>query len=174
MNITFLTRTALLLTLTLVIQAVRLPPAITGPVVNMLLISATMVAGTSSAVFIGCITPWLALIFGILPPHLFPALPFIMAGNVLYCRLFAQFYPLHSVWGGYLGVAAGSLAKFFVIGLGVKVLLALPSPLAAVLFWPQLFNALIGGSAALFLRSYFRRITGGYEPEPPADRSGKD
>ncbi len=169
MKINILTRTSLLLALTICIQIIRLPAPITGPLVNFLLVLATILLGVSSGVFIGSLSPWLALIFGILPAPLYPAVPFIMAGNIMYCFLAGQFYRLHWCWGGLLGVAAGSLAKFLIIGVAAKVLLEFPAPLAALLFWPQLVNALLGGVVALFLMTRLRRITAGSAAEKPLE-----
>lgn len=152
-----LTRIALLLALTLVIQTLRLPPPLTGPLVNMALILATALTGTAGGVGIGLITPWAALLLGIIPSLLAPAVPFIMAGNALYCFFFGlfkdkgRFYPV-------FGLAAGSLLKFMVIAGAARHLLSLPAPVAEVLLLPQLFNALIGGAIAWPVASKLKEI----------------
>jgi hypothetical protein len=152
----YLTRTAVLLALTLSIQVLQLPPLITGPLVNLFLAFAAITVGTTAAVMIGSLTPWVALIFGILPAPLYPAVPFIMIGNALYGFLLGKFY--RPVWGGVLTLGVASLVKFLIIGVGAKVLLALPAPLAAALLWPQLLNAFLGGLGAIFLSMHMERI----------------
>ncbi len=149
-SIRLLARVALLLGITLAIQGLRLPTPVTGPLVNLMLILSTALVGAAGGVVIGLLTPWAALFLGILPPALAPAVPFIMAGNALYCLLFGLLN--HRFKGGDLvGVGAGSILKFALIAAPVSYLLKLPPPLVEVLLAPQLINALIGGVAALLL-----------------------
>lgn len=152
-----LARTAMLLALTLAIQGFGFPPAITGPLVNFMLILSTILAGTAGGVVIGSVTPWIALIVGILPVPLAPAVPFIMLGNAAYCLLFGLLYRAGAL-RRWLGVIAASLAKFIIIAGAVQLLLALPAPLVQVLMFPQLINALAGGIAALGAGIYLQRI----------------
>lgn len=144
---TLLTRTALLLALTLTIQAFRLPPAATGPLVNFMLALSVMMVGTAGGVLIGFITPWIALSAGILPAPLAPAIPFIMAGNVVFCLLIGVFP--RRVWLLSLGVVLGAVFKFAVIGGAVTYVLSLPPVLSQALMFPQLTNALLGGFVAV-------------------------
>ena len=148
--IRLLARVALLLGITLAIQTLRLPTPVTGPLVNLMLILSTALAGASWGTVIGLLTPWAGLFLGILPPALAPAVPFIMAGNALYCLLFGL---LNSRFkgGDLVGVGLGSVIKFALIAAPAGYLLKLPSPLVEVLLAPQLINALIGGIAALLL-----------------------
>jgi len=82
MSVRFITRTAILLALTVIFQSFRAPQLITGTLVNgMLLISAGYV-GMWSGVIIGLFTPVLAFLFGIMKFP--PMIPFIMIGNALY------------------------------------------------------------------------------------------
>lgn len=149
LSITLLTRTALLLAMTLSIQAFRLPPVATGPLVNFMLALSVMMVGTGGGVLIGFITPWIALMVGILPAPLTPAIPFIMAGNVVFCLLIGVFP--RKIWLLSLGVVLGAAAKFAVIGGAVTYILALPPVLTQALLFPQLTNALIGGAVAVGL-----------------------
>lgn len=151
-----LTRAALLLGFTITIQALRLPPVITGPLVNLFLAFAAISVGTGPAVLMGLLTPGLALLFGILPAPLYPAVPFIMVGNALYCFLMGNYY--RPSWRGWLILGISSLAKFTIIGMGAKILLALPASLTAALLWPQLWNAFLGGLGAVILSVPMARI----------------
>lgn len=151
-NLNNLTRTALLLALTVCIQSIRLPQVATGPLVNMMLIFTVLAAGVSGAVAVGALTPWLAILFGIVPGQMLPVLPFLMAGNILYCLVFGALKR-----NVLLGLAAGSLAKFVVIGGGAQLLLNLPTPLGQMLIMPQLVNALWGGAVGIALGVYVFR-----------------
>lgn len=154
-----LARIALLLAMVLAVQGLRLPPPVTGPLVNFMLVLSTALAGTAGGVMIGLFTPWAALLLGILPPPLAPAVPFIMAGNAAYCLSFGALSDRFPGWAGALpGVAAGAVLKFALIAAGARFLLALPPPLVEVLLFPQLFNALLGGLAALPAAFRLRRV----------------
>ena len=149
-----LTRTALLLALTLAIQGFRLPPFMTGPLVNFMLILSTIIVGTAGGIIIGSISPWIALMVGILPAPLAPAVPFIMLGNAVYCLLFGLLHDGRR----WLGVGAASLAKFLLIAGAVQFVLSLPTPVTQLLMIPQLINALVGGAAALVAATYLQRL----------------
>lgn len=152
-----LTRLALLLALTISVQALRLPAPVTGPLVNLMLILSTAVIGTAGGVGIGLLTPWAALLLGIIPPPLAPAIPFIMSGNVLYCLCYGGL--AEKIKGGpWIGMILGAVLKFVIIAGAVRYLLTLPPPAAGVLLLPQLINALIGGAAALPLARYLHRL----------------
>jgi len=155
-DIRTITRLALLLALTLAIQAFRLPTVVTGPLVNFMLILTTILTGTIGGVFVGFITPWIALLAGILAAPLAPAVPFIMAGNAVYCLIFGLLKKTKT--GMWLAVLPASVVKFCVIGGAASYLLELPAPLTQVLLFPQLINALIGGAAAAAVGFYLLRI----------------
>ena len=80
-----LTRIALLLALTLAVQSLRLPTPVTGPLVNFMLIFSTALVGPAGGALIGSITPGAALLLGVIPPLLAPAIRFIMTGTALFC-----------------------------------------------------------------------------------------
>ena len=151
-----LTRIALLLALTLAVQSFRLPPPLTGPMVNFMLILSTAVAGTSAGAAIGLITPGAALLLGVIPPPLAPAIPFIMFGNFFYCLLFGLLRS-NGKTGAVIGLVLGALLKFAVIAGAARFLLQIPSPVSEALAVPQLFNALLGGAAALLLSYSLQR-----------------
>lgn len=152
-----LTRLALLLALTLAVQLLRLPAPVTGPLVNLMLILSTALAGPAGGAGIGLLTPWAALLLGIIPPILAPAIPFIMAGNALYCLSYGALEG--KIKGGSaVGVLLGAALKFVVIAGAARWLLVLPPAASGALLLPQLFNAIIGGGAALPLANYLRRL----------------
>ncbi len=161
-----LTRTALLLALTLAVQSLRLPTPFTGPLVNFMLILSTALIGPAGGAMIGLITPGAALLLGVIPPLLGPAIPFIMAGNALFClsfglgrRLFKTGSSLRLILGALPGLVLGALLKFAVIAGAARFLLEIPPPAAEALALPQLLNALIGGVAALPVFKWGRFLT---------------
>lgn len=151
-----LTRIALLLALTLAVQLLRLPAPVTGPLVNLMLILSTALAGTAGGAGVGLLTPWTALLLGIIPPILAPAIPFIMAGNAIYCLSYGALEG--KIKGGsILGVALGAVLKFAVIAGAARYLLTLPPAVSGALLLPQLINAAVGGGAALPIAHRLRR-----------------
>mgnify|MGYP000865776965 FL=1 len=148
MYLRWLTRTAILLALTVVIQMFGWPQLVTGPLVNAMLLLACIFAGPSSAVVIGLGTPLIAFSRGILAPPLAPMIPFIMLGNAVYVLLFSLLKN-KSKWGEGLGLAAGSIVKFLVLAIAVQFLTKLPPPVAQAMQWPQLLTAIVGGLIAL-------------------------
>lgn len=156
-SVRLLTRTAILLGLTLAIQMLRLPQPATGPLVNAMLVLTAATVGAPSGVAIGLLTPWIAFANGILPPVLGPAIPFIMAGNAVLVLTFAVAARLTAGgrWAGQrrvgqvAGVLAGGFLKYLVISAAVRFLVNVPVPVAVALQLPQLFTAWTGGALAL-------------------------
>ncbi len=160
-KVKLLTRTAILLALTIAIQGIRMPPVFTGPLVNFMLILSTAMVGIWGGTFIGLLTPLIALIMGIIPSPLAPVIPFIMLGNGFYCISFGLTHTRFR-GGSWLGLVVGSLLKFGVIAGAAGYLLVLPSPIVEVLLLPQLINALLGGIPAVFFAyQYSRRFMAG-------------
>ncbi|NLZ27411.1 MAG: ECF transporter S component [Firmicutes bacterium] len=152
-GIKFITRTAILLALTLALQWLRLPTIFTGPLVNFMLIISTALLGIWGGTLIGLFTPWIALLAGIIPAPLAPAIPFIMLGNTVYCLIFGIGFR-YMRWGGWAGLVVGALLKFSIIAGAARYLLVLPSPVAGALLLPQLVNAIIGGIPAVICALY--------------------
>ncbi len=158
-----ITRVGILLALTLAIQWMGLPQLITGTAINaMLLISASTV-GLVPAVMIGCITPVIALLVGIMKTPLMPLIPFIVGANAVLVLVYG--YTQHR--NKYMAMILAAVAKFLVLWVAVKWILigALPGPVlekVAVTFGiTQLFTALGGGVIALavvpFLHNYLNK-----------------
>lgn len=150
-----LTRSAMLLALALVIQALRLPQPFTGPVINAILILAVPLVGGLAGVLIGLITPWVAVLTGILPAPVAPFAPFIMVGNALLCLSFAGLRRVNA----WLAVGAAAIIKFLWLSASVRYLaalfrIALPPKVAATFQLPQLYTALAGGLIALIVLAF--------------------
>jgi uncharacterized membrane protein len=145
-----LTYSALILALAIVVQSVKMPQYLTGPLVNALLFTASALVGPLSGVLVGLFTPLLAFSFGIMP--LAPAIPVIVLGN---CFL-AIFYGLFAK-KPILAVIVAAFAKFAVMTLSVYYLFPLllqitfPQQVVTMLTVPQLATALAGGALALIV-----------------------
>jgi hypothetical protein len=154
-----LTRTAILLALTVAIQMFRLPQPVTGPLVNAMLVLTAVAAGIGGGIAVGLLTPWIAFANGILPAVLGPSIPFIMAGNATLVTVFGvadrvaarMGRPTHRRAAQVAGVLVGGFLKYLVISLAVRFFINVPGPVAVALQLPQLFTAWTGGAAALLV-----------------------
>ncbi len=158
----WLTRSAMLLAIALIIQSMHLISYITGPIINAILILAVIFVGPLSGVLIGCITPFVAFLTGILPAVAVPLIPVIMIANITLVLVFWGF----NRWNAYVAWLVAAAAKFAVFYLAVNFVLEifgikLPGPLLAAFQLPQLFTALIGGFAAIIVARSLKRIKKG-------------
>ncbi len=174
-KIRWITETALLLALLIVLQAVTkaFGQLVTGSCVNAVLGIAVLLAGMGSGVTIAVLSPVLAFLLGIAPQMV--TVPAIMVGNtvfVLLLRLIAggQSKPLARQIAAWLAAAAAKFVVLYVLvvkiicGLAAAPLLAsgtLKEPMLKMLptmfAWPQLITALIGGGIALLIVPVLRK-----------------
>ncbi len=149
-------RTAVFLALAVVVQSLHMPQLVTGSAVNSVLYVTALYMGPLYGAVIGCLTPWIALLTGIM--KLAPLLPVVMAGNVT-LALIAGYVGRKSQ---YLGLGLAAVAKYLVMTMGVKYLVSLGTkipPTAYSMFTTtQLVTALIGGSLALLIYVALRRV----------------
>ncbi|ATW28290.1 hypothetical protein DCMF_01580 [Candidatus Formimonas warabiya] len=158
MSLQFLTRTAVLLAIALAVQWLRLPTYFTGPVVNAVLILATLFSGIWSGIIIGCITPVVALLMGIIPPAAIPLVPLIIAANI---TLVLVFFFLDKA-NRYVAWIGSAFAKYGMFYVGLRLLLhlfgvKLPAPLLLAFQIPQLYTALVGGLTAVIIARYLKQ-----------------
>ncbi len=144
-------RTAVVAALAVAFQALNLQQPITGPAINAILYVASIFIGPMSGLAVGLLTPWIALITGIM--KLAPAIPVIMAGNSI-LALVSGYFSKHNRYAA-MGLAA--LLKYIVMTLGVKILIArgasIPTPVYSSLTLTQLVTAISGAVlAAVVLR----------------------
>jgi len=126
---------------------------ITGPIVNAILFSSTIILGTESAIMIGLIPSLIALSFGLLSPALAPMVPFIMMSNALLVMIFSSLQK-RNYW---MSMIFASILKFLflfatssiVINLLIKKEVA--TKVAQMMSWPQLITALMGGITAFLI-----------------------
>ena len=179
-RILWITETAVLLALLIVLQAITKPlgQLVTGSCVNLILAISALLVGMSGGITIALVSPIFAFLLGI-APNFITVLP-IMLGNttfVVLLRLIAgnTHKPL---WRQPLALITAATAKFAVLyllvvevicdlamgallgkKLGDIVLLAPPmlKLLPAMFTWPQLITALIGGALALAITPVLRK-----------------
>ncbi len=159
-----LTRTAIMLALTLAFQALRFIPVfnnpyIIGTLVNLALIVSVIIVGPFSAGVISIIAPIVALMQGHLPFPVF--VPMVALGNIVLCFLFYYVQKINK----YAAVAISSLGKWiflyyaskFVLSFFVSVPLEQFNKLVAGFNIPQLVTALIGGFLAVIISKFLKR-----------------
>ena len=123
---------------------------LTGPIVNAMFLIAVVLLGSQNAIVLALLPSTIALGVGLLPAILAPMIPFIIISNVIFILGF-HYLREKNFW---LGVAVGSILKFVflwstsfvVINLLIKKELA--ANVSAVMSWPQLATALLGGVLA--------------------------
>ncbi|NLW16080.1 MAG: ECF transporter S component [Firmicutes bacterium] len=152
--IRWLTRTALLLAVALVVQSLRLGgpygQLITGSIINGVIVLAVSMVDMGAGIAIGLLTPWVALVTGIMGlPFM---VPFIMVANSTLAIVYGLFKRRHRLLAAFLG----ALAKYGFFVLTTNYLLSLfgkqlPPPAVATFGTTQLGTALIGGMLALFI-----------------------
>jgi len=155
--------------LTLAGLAIFLPffihlPWITGPIVNAILILVLFLCGLRSALLVSCLPSFMALAGGLLPAVLAPALPFIIAGNIIFVFTIDWFYrrgrnDFNGYWRGVLG---GAILKFVFLFFSVNILATflIQAPImplvVKMLGWSQLATALAGGIIAWAILKFLK------------------
>lgn len=123
---------------------------ITGSLVNMFLILATLLVGPFEAVMLGLVPSVFALSSGLLPLTMAPIIPIIMLGNLI---LIGTYHYLGKK-NFFAAAATASFFKFLFLYGTAQLLLGhllgegLASNSAAMMGWAQLFTALCGSALA--------------------------
>lgn len=153
----FITRTALLLALVIVVQmAGRFIPNsnfVVGPLVNACLLVSTALTGVWSGIIIAVVSPLSSLINNHAPvaAALLPFSPFIAVGNAVYVL---SYYLLRKK-SPLAGIGVGSVLKFAFLYFAIRLFLQIfefpkfAKVLSLLFGWPQLITALLGGIIAL-------------------------
>ncbi len=169
-RIRWITRTAILIALLVVVQAATTPlgmTIVTGSAVNMLLIISVMIGGLASGLTVSALSPILAKLVGIGP--FWSLIPFIVIGNAALVLLW-HYIANRNMGATYIAPIAAlvlaSGAKFLVLYLGivqiaVPLLLSLSAQQAAAVSGmfsvSQLMTALLGGALANALLSALKK-----------------
>ena len=165
-NVLWITRTALLIALTVVLQFITIQLAsglgpgaqfVTGSIVNLMIIISVMTCGLSTGLTVAVFTPIMPTLLGFGP--VWPVVPFIAVGNMALCAIW-HYIGNTTIVNKYISYViasiAGALAKFLVLYFGVvqlamRFIPGLPQPLAFMFSYPQLITASIGGICAILL-----------------------
>ncbi len=162
-KILIITRTGVLLALTVVLQYVgRYIPLgpnsnfVVGPLVNACLLVATAAAGIWGGTLISVVAPLFAVLTTNTPAASFILVfsPFIAAGNFILVLMFHMFRK-RSKW---TGILTGAVLKFLILFSGVRLVFGfkdVPGKLQTVLKfmfgWPQIVTAVAGGIIAVIV-----------------------
>ena len=123
---------------------------VTGTIVNASLLASVVIFGLPGALLLCFIPSVVSLFTGLLPWVMAPMIPFIIMGNILLVWVF----DLLRRRNFFLGVVPGALLKFSFLFLTSSYLIhffvkeAVASKIAAMMSWPQLVTALLGGLVA--------------------------
>jgi len=132
---------------------------ITGSIVNAMLLISTMTLGLSSALLLSFLPSIISLFVGTLPVVLFPMIPFIVLGNMIFVYLFSKLME-KNYW---LGAVSGSLLKFALLFISSNLIIqffikqTVASKIAVMMSWPQLITALIGSAIAFTIYKVIKR-----------------
>lgn len=133
---------------------------IAGPIVNAALFISVVLMGAKSAILLCFLPSIVSLAVGLLPAVLFPALPFIIASNVILVLVFSSFRK-KNYW---LGMIPAATFKFLFLAITSTFFLrlivdkALTVKVSAMMVWPQLFTAICGGVLAFFFLKALKRV----------------
>ena len=173
-KVRWITETAVMLALLIVLQALTKPlgQIVTGSCVNAVLAVTVLLCGMSSGVTVALLSPVFAYLFGIAPQIL--TVPVIMLGNTAYVLLLRSISgDGKKLWKNIAALAAAAVCKFALLyvlvthvicgvladGLLEQGLLKQPmlTALPATFSVPQLITALIGGAVALLIVPTLRK-----------------
>jgi len=124
--------------------------AITGTIVNAILMITTVILGRKEATMISVFPSIISIITGLLVPAIFPLIPFIILSNIILIFTF-DFLRKRNYWKG---VIFGSILKFSFLYISGIVLIkifewnSLAKIIAMMFSWQQLLTALSGGIVA--------------------------
>lgn len=156
-----LARTSVLLALALVFQIGfnQFGPTIVGPLVNMTLLIAAAVVGSTSAILIGCLTPLMAFVLGI--STFLPVVPFIMVANAILVLTFNLIRKRLIPYGNIVAMILAAFLKFAFLAISIRYFVtlfvdAVKPPMVTLFTLPQLTSALIGGTLALLISHYLK------------------
>jgi uncharacterized membrane protein len=148
-----------LLVVGLVIPNLGWPQAVTGTLVNGLLLLTVMSLGVGPAMLVGMVTPIAAAASGLLPLPLLVMVPFIAPANATLVAVYGALASRNRI----VALVVAAVAKFALLFAMVELLVTRPLTLAMaggpqvvkmpativyMMQWPQLATALAGGVLA--------------------------
>ncbi|OIO07206.1 hypothetical protein COX68_00705 [Candidatus Falkowbacteria bacterium CG_4_10_14_0_2_um_filter_41_15] len=136
-----------------------------GPIVNAILIIVLFLSGLRSAIVVSAVPSLMALAGGLLPVFLAPAIPFIIASNIIFVSIiYYQYYNSNQTDAYWRVSFLGAFVKFTFLFLSAQFLsFFIANPKAAtvlgvMLGWSQLFSALAGAIIAFGVLKMIKRI----------------
>ena len=166
----FISRLALLVSLTVIVQIAGFPQPITGPLINFLLFITATLLGRIAGMTLGSLTPLIALLRGQLPAVLAPLVPFIaIANSILVLIYYLLNYKTNMQIAFierlkiYIAIFFAAVAKYLFFVLTVKIIfpiisdISIPERIALVLLTPQLLTALAGGILFIIILKIMNR-----------------
>lgn len=158
LSLSLIVKTGVLAALAIALQMMSLPQLATGSGVNAVLFVAACYVGPLSGTIIGILTPWIALVTGIMA--LAPAVPVVMAGNVT-LALVAGYL---GRFNRYVGMGLAGILKFGVMTLGIRYVISTGAKIPPVAYTSltvtQLLTALGGAVAAAIILAVLDRTQG--------------
>ena len=167
-KVLWITKTAVMLALLVVLQAVTKPlgTIVTGSAVNFILIAATLIGGMSSGLVIALVSPFLAMLLGVVPLPIY-VVPVVAVGNavlVLVYALLSKKLTSNSQVKQYvfwiIAVVISAVLKFLALfALSNYVVMPLMTAIkdkmakvpAAIFSTQQMLTAVIGGVLAVLI-----------------------
>jgi len=134
--------------------------AMTGTIVNAVLIIAVIMLGRKEAIMIGIFPSLISVVTGLLVPAVAPLVPFIILSNVILI-LVVSFLGKENYWKG---IIFGSFAKFiFLYGVGIILVKifewnSMTKIISMMFSWQQLLTALSGGIVAYGALKILKKI----------------
>lgn len=136
-----------------------------GPLVNAILIIVLFLSGLRLAIIVSAVPSFMALAGGLLPLFLFPAIPLIIASNIIFISIiYYQYYNSNNRDAYWQASFFGSFVKFIFLFLSAKLLALFVSNqqmadvLSVVFGWSQLVSALAGSVIAFLVLRWLKRI----------------
>ncbi len=161
-KIRWIAETAIFTALLITLQAITksMSQFITGSMVNLVLVTATLISGFASGLTVAAISPFFAFMLGI-GPKFIALVPFVAVGNIVLVLVWGLLCKKHSnTTNMSIALIVGAVLKFVtlyggIVKFAIPTLLALPEKQAAVMganfSWPQLITAGIGGFLAILI-----------------------
>lgn len=167
-KIKWIAETAIFIALLVTLQAVTkaMSQFVTGSMVNLILITSTLVSGFASGLTVAAISPFFAFMLGI-GPKFIALVPFVALGNIALVLVWGMLCKKNTeVKMMVAALITGAVLKFTVLYGGIvkfaiPTLLALPEKQAAVMganfSWPQLVTAALGGFLAILITPVLKK-----------------
>ena len=134
--------------------------AVTGTIVNAVLIIATVILGRKEAFTIGIFPSLISVVTGLLVPAVAPLIPFIILSNIILIYIFS-FIGREHYWKGIVWSSVLKFSFLYIAGIVIIKIFEWNSEakIIAMMFnWQQLATALSGGIVAYAMLKILKKI----------------